>query len=44
MVLDIGVNIGNHSLLYALECQAGKVIAFEPVAEIFAIYCSGNLA
>jgi FkbM family methyltransferase len=34
-VLDIGANIGNHSLYYAIECCAGKVIAFEPVDETF---------
>lgn len=35
VVLDIGANIGNYSLYYALECNAGKVIAFEPVAETY---------
>ena len=36
-VLDIGANIGNHSLYFAKECKADKVIAFEPVKRTFEI-------
>lgn len=35
IVVDIGANIGNHSLYFASEIGAPKVIAFEPVNEIF---------
>lgn len=34
-VLDIGANIGNHTLYYLNECDASKVYAFEPVEETF---------
>lgn len=30
--LDIGTNIGNHALFFALFCQADRVIGFEPMA------------
>lgn len=37
VVLDIGANIGNHSIYFLKECGAKKVIAFEPVKETFNI-------
>lgn len=37
VVLDIGANIGNHSIYFAKECYAKKVISFEPVLETFNI-------
>lgn len=37
VVLDIGANIGNHSMYFLKECGAEKVIAFEPVKETFNI-------
>lgn len=36
-VLDIGANIGNHSLYFALEAGARKVVSFEPVPMTFSI-------
>lgn len=37
VVLDIGANIGNHSLYFANECNAKKVFAFEPIPQTFKI-------
>ncbi len=37
VVLDIGANIGNHSIYFAKECLAGKVISFEPIEQTFKI-------
>lgn len=36
-ILDIGANIGNHSLYYALICGAKKVFSFEPIKSTFEI-------
>lgn len=36
-ILDVGANIGNHTLFFALICHAEKIFAFEPVADTFAI-------
>lgn len=35
--LDIGANIGNHSIYYAKICNASRVYAFEPVGSTFDI-------
>lgn len=35
--LDIGANIGNHSVYFAKMCHASKVYAFEPVKSTYAI-------
>jgi len=35
--LDIGSNIGNHSIFFAKICKAKKVFAFEPQKEVFRI-------
>lgn len=37
VVLDIGANIGNHTLYFCNEYHAKKVYCFEPVAETFAM-------
>ena len=37
VMLDIGANIGNHSLYFAIERHAKKIYAFEPIAETFNI-------
>ena len=37
VVVDIGANIGNHTVYFANELHAGKVIAFEPVPQTFQI-------
>lgn len=36
-VLDIGANIGNHTLFYCKECHAKKVYSFEPINATFEI-------
>ena len=35
VVLDIGANIGNHTLYYLNECNAKKVYCFEPVVDTY---------
>lgn len=37
VVLDIGANIGNHTLFFLLECGAGKVHCFEPMDKTFSL-------
>lgn len=37
VVLDIGTNIGNHTLFYLLENKASKVYCFEPAQTTFSI-------
>ncbi len=37
VALDIGANIGNHSIYFLKECNVKKVIAFEPVKQTFNI-------
>lgn len=37
IVLDIGANIGNHTLYFALECHAKMVYCFEPVPDTFSV-------
>lgn len=36
-VVDIGANIGNHTLYFANECHAGKIYSFEPIPKTFEI-------
>lgn len=36
-VLDIGTNIGNHTLYFLLECGASKVHCFEPMERVYDI-------
>lgn len=45
--VDIGANIGGHSLFMALFCKAEKVFAFEPQTDLFEKLCTNathNLA
>lgn len=37
VILDIGANIGNHSLYWAGICKANKIYAFEPLPQIYSI-------
>ncbi|MFO3906265.1 FkbM family methyltransferase [Enterobacter hormaechei] len=34
-IIDIGANIGNHSVYFGLFCSAGKVLSFEPQDEVY---------
>lgn len=34
-IIDIGANIGNHSVYFGLFCGAGKVFSFEPQSEVY---------
>lgn len=36
-ILDIGANIGNHTLYFCNECNAKKIYCFEPIEQIFSI-------
>ena len=35
VIIDIGANIGNHSIFFAKECRAKSVFSFEPVLTTF---------
>lgn len=37
IMIDVGANIGNHTLFFMKECQAQKIYAFEPVRKTFDI-------
>lgn len=37
VILDIGANIGNHTVFFAKECAAKKIYAFEPIEHMFRI-------
>lgn len=37
VILDIGANIGNHSLYWATQCNSAKIYAFEPIPDTFNI-------
>lgn len=39
VILDIGANIGNHTVYFSKICNAGKVYAFEPIAETYNTLC-----
>lgn len=47
VILDIGANIGNHTVFFSKECNAKKIYAFEPVGKTFEILqkniCINNL-
>lgn len=38
-VLDIGANIGNHTLFFVKECRAQHVYSFEPMAKTYEMLC-----
>lgn len=38
-ILDIGANIGNNAIYYALIRNANKIYAFEPIKDTFEILC-----
>lgn len=37
VIIDIGANIGNHTIFFAKECNARKVYTFEPTFKTFQI-------
>lgn len=37
VILDIGTNIGNHTIFFAKECYANKIYSFEPTEKTFSI-------
>lgn len=38
-ILDIGANIGNHTVFFAKLCHAKSIYAFEPMPDVFNILC-----
>ena len=43
VILDIGANIGNHTVFFSKICNAERVYAFEPISETYSTLCR-NLA
>lgn len=39
ITLDVGANIGNHSIYFIKECEAEQVVAFEPILRTYNILC-----
>lgn len=39
VILDIGANIGNHTVFFGKVCKAKKIICFEPVYETYETLC-----
>lgn len=37
VILDVGANIGNHTIFFAKECNARKIYCFEPTQKTFQI-------
>ncbi|NLV86644.1 MAG: FkbM family methyltransferase [Clostridiales bacterium] len=37
-IIDIGANIGNHSIYFGMFCKASKVISFEPQPFVFDVF------
>jgi FkbM family methyltransferase len=37
IIIDIGANIGNHSIFFGMFCQAEKVLSFEPQPNVFKV-------
>ncbi len=37
-VIDVGANIGNHSIFFSMICGAGKVFSFEPNEHVLSIF------
>ena len=37
VIVDVGANIGNHSVFFGAHCEASQVYAFEPYREVFSI-------
>jgi FkbM family methyltransferase len=35
VILDIGANIGNHSIFFATQCNVSEVYSFEPIKETY---------
>ena len=44
VILDVGANIGVHSLFLARACRSARVVAFEPAPATFARLCSNIVA
>lgn len=38
-ILDIGANIGNHSVFFAKLCHAKSIYAFEPISDVYKTLC-----
>lgn len=37
-IVDVGANIGNHTIFFNKECHAKKIISFEPIKETYEIF------
>lgn len=44
VIIDVGANVGNHTVFFGLFCNSSKVLSFEPQEHVFNVLCKNVLA